>query len=548
MDSLPDVRGRLMLAFPGTTPSAEAERRLRSAPAAGLTLFRYHNVETPGQVRELVAAWQRAAAAFAGGDGGGPLLIAADQEGGQLQGLGDGTTPFPGAMALGATFEPALAERVGRATGAELLAMGVNVAYAPVCDLASNPANLGLGIRSFGDDPAAVAAFVGATVRGLRAAGVAVAAKHFPGLGEADQDSHHALPTLAHDRARLDRMELVPFRAAFEAGADLVMSAHVSLPAVTGDPSLVATLSRSVMHDLLRDELGFRGLSISDALDMAALPQGDGQVVDVVAAIRAGVDLLLCAPDPATTARLEATLVHATARRLFDEPELVAAARRLAALRSRLAAAPEPDLAVVGSAAHGALAREVAERSITLVRDADGVLPLRLEPGARILAVMPRPRELTPADTSASVAPGLAAALRARWPTVDEIVTSHPPADDEIAGVVARARTADAVVIGSIAASADSAQARLVEAVVAACRDAATGTRRIPVVTLALRTPWDLATYPSSATHVVSYGILAPTLDATAAALFGAIPLRGRLPVDVPGIAARGHGLGGVTT
>ncbi|MEW6224404.1 MAG: glycoside hydrolase family 3 N-terminal domain-containing protein [Chloroflexota bacterium] len=556
MDPLPDIRGRLMLAFPGTTPSAEAERRLRSAPAAGLTLFRYHNVETPGQVRELVAAWQRAAAAFAvgsgggdgpGGDGRGPLLVAADQEGGQLQGLGDGTTPFPGAMALGATFEPELAERVGRATGAELLAMGVNVAYAPVCDLASNPANLGLGIRSFGDDPAAVAAFVGATVRGLRAAGVAVAAKHFPGLGEADQDSHHALPTLAHDRARLDRMELVPFRAAIEAGADLVMSAHVSLPAVTGDASLVATLSRSVMHDLLRGELGFRGLSISDALDMAALPQGDGQVVDVVAAIRAGVDLLLCAPDPATTARLEATLIHATARRLFDEPELVASARRLAALRSRLAAASEPDLAVVGSAAHGALAREVAERSITLVRDTDGVLPLRLEPGARILAVMPRPRELTPADTSASVAPGLAAALRARWPTVDEIVTSHPPADDEIAGVVARARTADAVVIGSIAATADPAQARLVAAVLAAGRDAAAGARRIPVVTLALRTPWDLATYPSATAHLVSYGILAPTLDATAAALFGAIPFRGRLPVDVPGIAARGHGLAGVT-
>jgi beta-N-acetylhexosaminidase len=548
MDPLPDVRGRLMLAFPGTTPSAEAEHRLRSAPAAGLTLFRYHNVETPGQVRELVGAWQRAAAAFAAGAGqvdgdGGPLLIAADQEGGQLQGLGDGTTPFPGAMALGATFEPELAERVGRATGAELLAMGVNVDYAPVCDLASNPDNLGLGIRSFGDDPATVAAFVAATVRGLRGAGVAVAAKHFPGLGEADQDSHHVLPTLAHDRARLDRIELVPFRAAFEAGADLVMSAHVSLPALTGDPSLVATLARDVMHDLLRGELGFRGLSISDALDMAALPQGDGQVVDVVAAIRAGVDLLLCAPDPATTKRIEATLVHATARRLFDEPELRATAQRLAALRSRLAAAPTPDLSVVGSAAHSALAREVAERSITLVRDDDGALPLRLEPSARILAVMPRPRELTPADTSASVAPGLAAALRVRWPDVDEIVTSHPPADEEIAAVVARARDADAVVIGSIAATADPAQARLVDAVVAAGRDVATGTRRIPVITLALRTPWDLGAYPSAGTHAVTYGILAPTLEATAAALFGAIPFRGRLPVDVPGVATRGHGL-----
>jgi beta-N-acetylhexosaminidase len=537
-----DPRGRLMLAFPGTRLPADMERRLGAAPAAGVTLFRYHNVESPGQIRELTAAIQRAGG---GVPAAGPLLIAADQEGGQLIALGDRTTPFPGAMALGATFDPALAQAVARATATELLAMGVNVAYAPVCDLASNPANLAIGIRSFGDDPAAVASFVGATVRGLRAAGMAVAAKHFPGLGEAAQDSHHELPVLAHDRGRLERIELVPFRAAVEAGADLVMSAHVALPAVTGSPGLPATLAREVMHDLLRDDLGFRGLSITDALDMAALPQSDGQVVDVIAAIRAGVDLLLCAPAPATIERIERALVHAASRRLFDQRELAASAARLGALRARLRAAPSPDLAVVGSAAHAALAREVAAASITLVRDEDGVLPLRLQRGARILAVMPRPRELTPADTSASVEPGLAAALRTRWPDVDEVVTAHPPTDAEIAAVSARVVGAAAVVIGTIAATADPAQASLVAAVLAAADAGTAGGRSatIPVVTLALRTPWDLTAYPATRAYVATYGILPPALEAAADRLFGASPFRGRLPVAVPGLYPLGHGL-----
>jgi beta-N-acetylhexosaminidase len=524
---MPDVRGRLMLAFKGMALPPEIERRLFEAPAAGITLFRYDNVDTPAQVRALTEAAQ--AAASARDPRAGPLLIAGDQEGGQFLGLGDGTTPFPGAMALGATGDPALAERVGLATGLELAAMGVNVAYAPICDLATEPANPHLGIRAFGDDPVAVGAFVAATVRGLRAAGVAASAKHFPGLGEADVDSHHALPVVASDRSRLDAVELVPFTAAIRAGVELVMSAHIGLPAVTGDASLPATLSRAVMHDLVRDDLGFTGLTISDALDMQALPQGTGQAIDAIAALRAGVDLLLCAPDPVRLGRVEDAIVLAASRRLFEPAELRASAERLAAVRRRLAAAPQPDLSVVRSLAHLALAREVAQQSITLVRDDDALLPLRLDPGSRILAVMPKPRALTPADTSDSVPAALATALRARWPDVEEIVTSHPPSDTEIAAVAARARYADVIVVGTISASADPWQIRLVEALLDTGR---------PIVTVALRTPWDAGSYPRARTHVAAYGILEPTLAALTAALFGDAPFLGRLPVAGAGVAA----------
>ncbi|MDP9483560.1 MAG: glycoside hydrolase family 3 protein, partial [Chloroflexota bacterium] len=389
--------GRLMLAFSGTRLPPGMARRLGEAPAAGISLFRWENVESPGQLRELTEAIQAAARRGALRRAEPellPLLVAADQEGGQLQGLGDGPTAFAGNMALGAAGDPNLAERVGRATGLELRAMGINVDYAPDVDVATNPANPAIGIRSLGDDPTAVAALAAALVRGLRSAGVAATAKHFPGIGDMAVDSHHALGIVGHDRARLDAVELVPFRAAIEAGVDLVMSGHVSVPALSGQANLPATLSRAVMDDLLRRTLGFRGVTISDALDMRALAQGPDQAVDVIAAVAAGVDLLLSSPDANARRRIERALLRAAARNLFPPARLATSERRIARLRRQLgraaARADGVDLSIVGSAEHRALARELAERSITLVRGEAGMLPIRLEAGARVVAIMPK--------------------------------------------------------------------------------------------------------------------------------------------------------------
>lgn len=526
------VLGRLMLAFEGLEVSPYAAERLREQPAAGITLFRYFNVASAGQVRELTDGLQRVAAS---GGWPGPLLIAADQEGGQLIALGADSTPFPGNMALGAAGDGELARRVGRAIGLEALAMGVNVVHAPSADLASNPANPGLGIRSFGSDPEAVANLAAAFVSGVRDSGAAATVKHFPGLGDVAFDSHLGLATVEQDRERLESEALLPFAAAIDAGADLVMSAHVAIPALTGDRSLPATLSSVVMEDLVRGELGFGGLTITDALDMSALPQGPEQAVDAIAAVRAGVDLLLLAPKEDQRLRIEAALAHAARRGMFDEAAMTRSLARVEALRVRLRSVAQPDLSIVGSAEHAALAREVAERSVTLVRDDAGLLPLRLPPGARVLAVMPQPADLTPADTSSTVTPGLGAALRGVHDRVDEIVTSHVPTSAEIAGVVNRARSADLVVVGTISASLEPAQAALVSAVLAAGR---------PTVTVALRTPWDLPAYPQAATHVATYGIQPPSLEALAAALVGRIPFAGRLPVEISGVAALGHGAG----
>ncbi len=527
-----DPAGRLgrhlMLAFEGSTAPPWVGDWLRERRAAGFTIFRPKNVESPAQLRALTAELQRLA-----GENG-PLLIAGDQEGGQLIALGAETTQFPGNMALGATGDPALARAVGFATGREMAALGLNVNYAPVCDLNTNPANPSLGVRAFSDDPALAASLAAAYTGGLQQAGVAATVKHFPGKGDAKVDSHYAMPVIDHSRERIATRELLPFREAIGAGAKLIMSGHFAIPALNNRPDLPATLSREVMHGLVRDQLGFEGVLITDALDMGAISQGVGQIIDVLAALRAGVDLLLLTADDAVRERLYAGIELAYRRGLLREGDLRASGERIRALQDWVGRQQQPDLSVVSSAIHRQLAGQVSERAMTLLRNEAGLLPLRLSPDARVAAIMPRPADLTPADTSSTVAPGLARALRRYHPNVTEFVTTFRPAAEEIAALKEQAAGFDLLVIGTINAAMHAEQAALAGELIR------TG---VPAVTAALRTPYDLGAYPQARTHVCTYSILPPAMDALAGALWGAVPFLGRLPVVVPGLFPLGYGL-----
>jgi beta-N-acetylhexosaminidase len=516
-----------MIAFGGTELPPEVARRISDLGVAGVTIFREHNVADPRQVRRLTDAIQAARPA-----GAPPLLIAADQEGGQLVGLGDGTTQFAGAMALGATGDEALAERVAGAMARELRALGVNVNYAPVCDVADNPANPALGIRSFGDDPEAVGGFAAAIVRGLQGEGVAATAKHFPGAGDTTADPHHELPQVPRTSAELATHELVPFRAALEAGARMVMTGHVALPGQGDD--LPTSLSAAVLRDLLRGQLHFDGVTVTDALDMRALAQGSAQIIDAVTALRAGEDVLLGTADEPALERLEEGLAQAQRRGLIDADDDAAARLRLGELRRWLGRYDQPPLDIVGCADHQALAADLAQRSITLVRNDDRLLPLKPAADARIAVVQSMPADLTPADTSSTVAPTLASALRRRLAGVEEILLPAEPGEGDIAGLGERLAAFDVVVVGTFSAHVRPSQAALALAVLAS------GT---PAVSVALRTPWDLLAYPSTRTHVCSYGILPPSMEALAVALLGEAPFVGRLPVGIAGLHPRGHGL-----
>lgn len=519
---------RLLWSFAGHTPPADFLDHVQQGHVTGATIFRALNVQNPAQVRALTANLQNAAA-----QAGQPLLLlGADQEGGQLMAIGDGPTPFPGNLTLGAAAAPELAYRVGYAIGQEVRAMGLNLNYAPVCDVNNNPHNPVVGTRSFGEDPAQVAELCAAKTRGMQAAGVAATAKHFPGHGDTATDSHHGTPIVQHSLERLRAIELPPFAAVIAAGVKLMMTAHIALPSLDGELSLPATLSPAVLQGLLRRDLGFEGVIVSDALDMKAITQGVGLLMDAIASAAAGVDILMLTSyldQPA----VYAALAQAVGNGLLPRAAHRATAQRIAALKAWLAAqAPQPELDVIGCAAHHALALEVAQKALTLVRDEQGLLPVRLPAEARVAVILPRPTDLTPADTSSYEMPALATALRQYHAAVDEFIVPFNPSENDIAALRARAADYALILMGTLNATIAPGQAALVNAILA------TG---VPTVPIALRMPYDLQAYPNASTYLCAYSIQAPMMTAIAQALWGDRPCTGRLPVSIPGFYPLGH-------
>jgi beta-N-acetylhexosaminidase len=525
------VGQKLLWGFAGTaSPPAELIAALRRHPLGGVSLFRTLNVVDPAQIRQLTAALQRIAHAA-----GQPLLlIAADQEGGQLLGLGHQTTPFPGNMALGAARSAELARRVGWAIGRELAALGVNLNYAPVCDVNVNPQNPVVGIRSFGESPELVARLAAAMIAGLQSAGVAATAKHFPGHGDVSSDSHYGLPSVPHSRERLQQIEWVPFAAAIRSGVQAIMTAHLAVPGLDDQPDRPATLSPVVLRDLLRDELHFDGVIITDAMDMQAIQQGAGLGEAAIKSIEAGADLLLLT-NFIDQANVYDQVLQAAQRGRLSSSEVLASAERVLRLKAWIAAQPpQPSLEVVGCTEHQALADEVANQSITLVRDEAHLLPLQLSPDARVLVIVPQPRDLTPADTSSYVTPSLAAAVRAHHPRVDELLAPYSPTEADIAGLRAQARQYDLIIVGTINAARESNQAALVNELLRL---------EVPTIVVAQRLPYDLIACPSASTYLCTYSILEPSMRSLARALWGEIELGGHLPVSIPQLYPIGHGL-----
>jgi beta-N-acetylhexosaminidase len=521
------VGQKLMLSFVGAQPPPDILALIEDQHIGGITLFRAKNVVDPAQVRDLTDSLQRAAAAS-----GQPLLLmATDQEGGQLMAIG-GMTPFPGNMALGATGSVELARQTGQALGRELAAMGVNVNYAPVCDVNSNPQNPVIGIRSFGEDPALVARLGAALVEGLQSSGVAATAKHFPGHGDTGSDPHFSLPSVFHDRQRLAEIEIPPFAAAIEAGVRLVMTTHLAFPNLNAGQAVPSTLSALLLQGMLRDELGFDGVIISDAMDMGAIRQGPGLVGNALAAAAAGVDLLLLVDEVAVYREIYSALLRSTERGSLSLDAMLSSSQRVLALKHWLADRPQPSLDVVGCPEHQSLAYQTAAHALTLVRDDARLLPLRPSSDARLAVLLPRSVDLTPADTSSYVTCRLAQAVRRYHPAVDEYVVSDAPSGADIAALRQQMTDYDGVILGTINAFAQPNQAAMVRAVLE------TG---VPTIVVALRLPYDLQAFPGAPTYVCTYSILEPAMDALAKGLWGEIPMSGQLPVSIPQMYPVGH-------
>ena len=345
-------------------------RRLLDRGVTGVILFA-RNVETPEQVAKLVCDLNQYA--------GRPLLIMTDQEGGPTARLRDGFTPLPSMRALGQTGDTAIAHQVGAIIGRELRAVGIDMALAPVLDVDTNPANPVIGSRSFGPDPAAVAAMGCALIAGIQSAGVAACAKHFPGHGDTAQDSHLALPHLPHAMDRLEQVELPPFRAAAKANVAAVMSAHIVFDAI--DPERPATMSQAVLQGVLRESIGFDGLLISDCMEMKAVADpdnlgGDGPPMKhvpaaVVAGIAAGLDLALISHCPALAHAAIDALEHAVSTSELSAPRLAKATHRVEAIAETYAqpSQKQPKLAALNTPEANAITGPIIAADAKLALD-----------------------------------------------------------------------------------------------------------------------------------------------------------------------------------
>jgi beta-N-acetylhexosaminidase len=417
-------------------------------------------------------------------------------------------------MALGAARSPELAFQAGQVLARELLAMGINLNFAPSLDVNVNPANPVIGLRAFGADAALVGELGMALIRGLQQEGVMASAKHFPGHGDTQVDSHHSLPVVDHPRERLEAVELQPFRAALQAGVQSIITSHVVYPVL--DPDQPATLSRRILTDLLRKEWGYDGLILTDALDMQAVSVRGGSVV-VEQALRAGVDLAMMGHLPGQLAMIEQM-------QPLLQPDSV---RRIRAAQARI---PQqlPGLDVVGCIQHQAIAQAIADQSITVVKG-QANLPLRLSADTSISVITFTPRDLTPADTSSGVTVDLAGAVRKRHPHVEALNLPAPLRSSDMDGALQATAQRDLVIIGTLRADQDASQAALVQAIHA---------RGQQVIVVALRTPYDLLAFPQVETYVCAYGIRPVTIEAVARVLMGEIPAWGVLPCPIPGLAS----------
>lgn len=462
-----------------------------------------------------------------------PLLIAADLEGGTAFRF-PGATSFPTNMGVGATGRIEDAAALGRITALEGRAVGVHMNFAPVADVNNNPANPIINTRSFGGDPAAVARLVAATVTATKRAGMLATVKHFPGHGDTEVDSHISLPIVRGDWARLGGVELVPFRAAIAAGVDVVMSAHVALPGLTGDSTSPATLSKRVMTDVLRDSLGFRGLVVTDALDMGALVAAYGGGEAAVRAFEAGTDLLLMPSNPRDViAAMTAAIRSGRISRDRFERSLVRVLtikEKLGLLRRRTVSL-DSVAAVVGQRAFMDTARSVTRRSLVLVRDSGDVIRgIRSGGGDLALVTYGEPGWN-------STLPQQLTRRGHRVQTFRLYPMSGPASYDSAQALVARAPTAlfsvaVRVASGSGVITMPEPLATLIESTA----------RARPTALVSFGSPYLLTQTPSVGGFLLAWTTGQAPEEAVAGALSGA-PIMGTLPIDLPPRYRTGAGL-----
>ncbi len=496
----------IMVGFEGIQANEAIETHIRERFVGGIVLFS-RNIESPQQTAELTNELQRLAGATARQI---PLFIGIDQEGGWVIRLREGATVLPGNMALGATDSTELAERAGEITAVELAAVGVNLNFAPVVDVNNNPQNPVIGRRSFGESPELVSRLGVAYIRGLQRNGVLATAKHFPGHGDTTVDSHFDLPTVNHDPERIHALELRPFRAAIDADVAAIMTAHIIYPAFDADRP--ATLSPTILTDLLRKELGFDGLIITDDMEMKAIDDCYRSGEAAVMAVEAGADIVMVLWSPTKQIEVFGALLSAVKSGRISQARLDQSVKRI--LKSKEGAFSRRFVDVeavgktVGTDAHQQLAQTIASQAITVVRNRDNLLPLTLKPETSVLILSESPR--------------LFNSFKAHHPnTVEARIPEKPEVESILPQLIQQAGDADVVIAGIM----KNEQAAFIQQI-------SLGTKT-PVVVIALGSPYTLRSCPAVSASLAAYDIHDASVSAAVEVIVGTQEAQGKLPVQL---------------
>ena len=471
-----------------------------------------------------------------------PLLTSGDFEGGAAYIL-NGATRLPRAMVIGATGDDQMAFKAGVVGATEARAIGVNIDFYPVVDVNNNPRNPVINLRSFGEDPAAVSRMAVAYIKGIQSTGAFATAKHFPGHGDTNVDTHLGLAVINHPRERLDAVELVPFKAAIAAGVDAVMSSHIVLPALDPAPGIPATLSRPILTGILRNELKFGGLIFTDSMTMDAISKLFSHDKAAAEAVKAGADFVLHSPDDdAAFKGIKAALAAGE----ISPVQLDASVERILRAKARLGlhvnrqVDPAGIAAKFGTRAHAQVAQEINDRGITLIRDERSQVPLAVPRDANVLYLSVLDyasgwREGVPSRT-------MIPELKKRWPNLTTIEVTDRTTASEHELIRALARRADAVIAGVFVRIASySGRMDLSQAQIALLDSVAAQDK--PFAAVCFGNPYTAMFLPKLPAVLLGYEFSDFTERSAVKALAGEIPIGGRLPIQLPGMFPIGHGL-----
>ena len=480
-----------------------------------------------------------------------PLLVSADLERGVPMRVRRGT-PFPDAMAIGATRNPRYAYDVGRAIAIEARALGVHQNYAPVADVNTNPINPVINTRSFGSDPERVGSMVESFVRGTQSAGVLATVKHFPGHGDTGTDSHLDLPAVPYARARLDSVELAPFRAALRAGVQSVMIAHLAVPALDPSRSVPSSLSSAIVTGVLQGELGFDGLIVTDAMDMRGVTRDYSPGMSSVMAVKAGVDIVLMPPDEESAFAAMVAAARSgeiTGERLDRSVRKILKVKWSLGLDTLRTTDPDEIPRLVGSRAHWILSRTVARSAMTLVKNDRSALPFTGGPGKRIVTVVLSDTQYgftevsRPGTASIVEQPGsyFNALLQRRNVRVETYRLSPGSTVIDFDAALGRIRKADLLVLPVfVKVRTSSGTVDMPAGLQPFLKKVAES--RVPTVVVLFGNPYLAAPLSWADAVLCAYGDTEPQVEAAAEAIFGEIAVCGKLPVAVNGRFAIGSG------